>query len=155
MGHKLRKWGMERKNNRTAFLLILAGFAVNAGLAYVNYLRGLKGLPVDASYYADNPVSYGLLAPIEVIASCLVFAGFSVLDIKKDFSKLAGYTFLIYLIQAGVWDAISTVLGDILIGNWIVETLSVIIITMAVFLLSFLGAMLYRKLSPFERMLQK
>ena len=145
MGYKLRKWGMERKNNRTAFLLILAGFAVNAGLAYVNYLRGLKGLPVDASYYADNPVSYGPLAPIEVIASCLVFAGFSVLDIKKDFSKLAGYTFLIYLIHAGVWDVISTVVGDRLIGNQNVEFISVFIFSIIVFFASFLIALAYKK----------
>ena len=155
MGYKLRQWGKTRKNNRIALLLITSGIAINVILAYINYLRGLKGLPIDVIQYYRNPFSYAPLAPIEVIASCLIFAGFSVMDIKKDFSKLAGYTFLIYLIHAGVWDVISTVLGDILIGNWIVETLSVIMITMAVFLLSFLGAMLYRKLSPFERMLQK
>ena len=154
-GYKLRQWGKTRKNNRIALLLITSGIAINVILAYINYLRGLKGLPIDVIQYYRNPFSYAPLAPIEVIASCLIFAGFSVMDIKKDFSKLAGYTFLIYLIHAGVWDVISTVLGDILIGNWIVETLSVIMITMAVFLLSFLGAMLYRKLSPFERMLQK
>ena len=144
MGYKLRQWGKERKNNRTAFFLILAGFAINAILAYINYLRGLKGLPVDVSYYADNPVSYGSLAPIEVIASCLIFTGFSVMDIKKDFSKLAGYTFLIYLIHAGAWDVISTAVGDRLIGNQNVEFISVFIFSIIAFFSSFLIAYVYK-----------
>ena len=145
MGYKLRQWGKERKNNRTAFLLILAGFAINAILAYINYLRGLKGLPVDASYYADNPVSYGPLAPIEVMASCLIFAGFSVMDIKRDFSKLAGYTFLIYLIHAGVWDVVATVISNKLIGNQNIEFISVNLISIIVFFASFLVALVYKK----------
>lgn len=155
MGYKLRQWGKARKNNRAATLLILSGFVINTILAYINYFRGMKGLPVDSIQYYENPFSYASLAPIEVIASSLIFAGFSVLDIKKDFSKLAGYTFLIYLLHAGVWDVISTVLGDRLIGNYFVETISVLIISTIVFLFSLLGAILYRKFSPFEKIMQK
>lgn len=152
MGYKLRQWGKERKNNRTAFFFILAGFTINAVLAYINYLRGLKGLPVDVSYYADNPVSYGPLSPIEVMASCLTFAGFSVMGIKKDFSKLAGYTLLIYLLHAGVWDVISTALGDRLIGNQTVEAISVIVLSVIVFLISFVSALIYKKLEIGSKM---
>lgn len=155
MGYKLRRWGISRKSNRTALMLITSGIAINVALAYINYLRALKGLPVDVMQYYKNPFSYAPLAPIEVVASCLIFAGFSVLDIKKDLSKLAGYTFLIYLLHAGIWDAISTILGDRLTGDQLVEILSIIVISIVVFLLSLLGAILYRKFSPFERKISK
>ena len=155
MGYKLRQWGKTRKNNLIAFLLIFAGFAINIGLAYFNYNRGLRGLPVDVSYYADNPVSYAPLAPIEVIASCMIFAGFSTMHIQKDFSKLAGCTFLVYLLHAGVWDVISTVLGDRLIGDPLVETVSVLVLSTVVFLISLLGAMLYRKLSAISKAIRR
>ncbi len=146
MGYKIRKWGIIRKNNITAIVLILAGIAVNIGLGCINFYRGFNGLQVDAIFFKQNLFSYGSLSPIEVIASCLIFAGFSVLDIKKDFSKLAGYTLLIYLLHAGIWDVISTVLGDRLIGNQLVETLSVFIISAGIFLISLLGAMIYESL---------
>lgn len=155
MGCKLRQWGKARKNNRTALLLITSGIVINVILAYINYLRGLKGLSVDVIQYYRNPFSYAPLAPIEVIASCLIFAGFSVMDIKKDFSKLAGLTFLIYLLHLGILDVISYIFRDKLFGNHFMETIVVLIISTTVFLLSLLGAMLYRKLSPFERMMQK
>lgn len=144
MGYKLRQWGKTRKNNKTAILLILAGLAVNAALAYKNYLRGLKGLPVDVIQYYKNPISYMPLAPAEVIASCLIFAGFSVLDIKKDFSKLAGYTFLIYLFHMGICDVIYFVVGDKLIGNQAVEAIATILLSVAVFIISLLASVVYK-----------
>ena len=156
MGYKLRQWGKVRKNNRNAILLIFAGFAVNAALAYINYLRGLKGLPIDVIQYYNNPFSYMPLAPAEVIASCLIFAGFSVLDIKKDFSRLAGHTFLIYLVHGGVWNVISTALGDRLIGNQAVETVAVVSISILVFIISMIAAIIYKQLcSMFRTSLEK
>ncbi len=136
-------------------MLITFGIVINVLLAYINYLRALKGLPVDVIQYYKNPFSYAPLAPIEVVASCLIFAGFSVLNIKKNFSKLARYTFLIYLLHAGILDAISTILGDRLIGDQSVETLSILVISIVVFLLSLISSMLYRKFSPFEKRTHK
>lgn len=144
MGSKLRQWGKSRKNNKIGLLLIAVGFAVNAILAYINYLRGLKGLPVDVIQYYKNPISYMPLAPAEVIASCLIFAGFSMLDIKKDFSKLAGYTFPIYLFHMGICDVIYFVAGDKLIGNQVVEAIAVIILSIAVFFISLLASIAYK-----------
>lgn len=145
MGYKLRQWGKSRKNNKIAILLISAGFTVNAILAYINFLRGLKGQPIDVIQYYKNPISYMPLAPAEAIASCLIFAGFSVLDIKKDYSKLAGYTFLIYLVHSGIWNNIfSAFLGDRLIENQIVEAISVVILSEIVFLISYFVAMIYK-----------
>lgn len=148
MGYKLRQWGKNRKNNRVALLFILAGFAVNGILGYINYQRGLSGLPVGAVIqYYKNPFSHTPLAPIEVIASCLIFAGFSMLDIKNDFSKLARYTFLIYLFHAGIWDIISTLIGDRLIGNQWIEAVAVIMLSIVVFIISLLAAIIYKSIS--------
>ena len=146
MGYKLRQWGKTRKNNRTAMLLFVAGFAINIALAYGNYLRGLDGLPVDVIQCFKNPISYMPLAPIEVIASCLIFAGFSILDIKKDFSNLAGYTFLIYLLHPVVFDVIAIVIGDKLIGNQIIEAIAVMLLSSIVLLISFFIIQIYKKI---------
>ena len=67
------------------------------------------------------------------------------MDIKKDFSKLARYTFLIYLIRAGVWEVVATVISNMLIGNQNIEFISVIIISIIVFFASFLVALVYKK----------
>ncbi len=64
MGYKIRKWGESHKSNGKAFLLIFGGFFINAVLAYINYLRGLEGLPVDVSQLWKNPFSYAPLAQI-------------------------------------------------------------------------------------------
>ncbi len=145
MGYKLHQWGKVRKSNRTALLLISFGTAINVILAYINYIRGLKGLQVDVMQYYKNPFSYAPLAPIEVLASCLIFAGFSVMDIKRDFSKLAGYTFLIYLFHAGIWDIMSRVIRDGLIENQFVEGISVVLLSAVVFLMSLLAAVVYKR----------
>lgn len=146
MGYKLRQWGKTRKNNKTAMLLILLGFVVNAILSYINYIRGLKGLPVDVIQYYKNPFSYAPLAPIEVVASCLIFAGFSVMDIKRDFARLAGYTFLIYLIHAGVWDVLSAFIEDNLVENQVIETTLAVCISLFVFVASLLVSVIYNKI---------
>ena len=146
MGYKIRKWGESHKGNGKAALLILSGFLVNAVLAYINYLRGLKDLPVDVSQLWKNPFSYAPLAPIEVIAACLVFAGFSVMKAKRDFSELSGCTFLIYLVHAGVIDVIFILMGDRLFGNPSIEAVVVVIISVIVFVISLLFAEVYGKL---------
>lgn len=154
MGYKLRQWGWGKENNRMALLLILIGLAINGILAYINYLRGINGLPVDVIQFQQNLFSYAPLALIEVIASCLTFAGFAVMKIRKNMTKLAGYTFLIYLIHAGVWDVIRTVIGDRLIGNQAVETVAVITISSTIFFVSLLAAMIYQRL-PFVHRTRK
>lgn len=147
MGYKIRKWGTDRKNNLVALGLTSAGVAVNVGLGCINLYRGCSGLQVDVVFFKQNLFSYGTLSPIEVAASCLIFAGFSVLEVKKDFAELAGYTFLIYLFHAGVWDVIATIIGSKLIGDQVVEAVSVIFISMVVFCISLLAAIIYKNIA--------
>ena len=146
MGYKIRRWSDSHKDNGKAVLLIVSGFLINTVLAYINYLRGLEGLPVDTAKLWENPFSYGPLAPIEVIAACLVFAGFSVMKTKRDFSGLSGCTFLIYLVHAGVIDVIFVLMGDRLFGNPSIEAVAVAIISVIVFVISLLFAEVYGKL---------
>lgn len=127
VGYKLREWGKTRKNNKLGLFLITIGVVVNVGIGYFNYLRGLGGLPVDVCNIRQNPLSYGPLAPAEVVASCFTFAGFSVMTVKRDLYKLSRCTFLIYLIHPGVMDVIMRLWGDRTIGNAAKETVDCVV----------------------------
>ncbi len=151
VGYKIRKWAENKKSNTLAIALIVGGLAVNVGLGIINFQRGLSGLPVDVINFKQNPFSYTPLAPIEVVASCLIFAGFSVMKINKNFSKLSGYTFLIYLIHAAVIDVMWVFIGNRLLGSQIVETVSVIVISTIVFVVSFVAAVVYKKIVTFGK----
>lgn len=147
MGYKLRQWSKTRKNNKTALLLVFSGAAINIILAYINFVRGRNGLPVDVIQFAENPFSYAPLAPIEVIASCFIFAGFSVINIKRDFSRFAEYTFLIYLFHMGVWNVISHIFSDKLISNFPIELALIVIMSATVLCISLFLAIIYKKIA--------
>lgn len=62
---------------------------------------------------ADRELKYSIVGPsnpLIVLASILIFYGFTVLDVRKDLTKLSSLTFEIYLIHAGVWHFISNVI---------------------------------------------
>lgn len=145
IGYKIRRWGAARKNNARGIILIVCGCGVNMALALLNYMRALNGLPVDVALFSENPVSFGPLAPLEVVASLLVFAGFSRLEIKLDLSRLAGDTYLIYLVHAGVLSVFQAAFGNHSYGSQTWETIAMIVQSAAVFLISWLVAVLYRK----------
>lgn len=48
----------------------------------------------------------GSYSPLIVLASVLIFYGFTLLDFKKELKKLPGLTLYIYLVHVGVWDFI-------------------------------------------------
>lgn len=145
IGYRIRRWAADKKSNVTAAILIAAGCMVNISLGCINYYRGLQDLPVDVTFYKLNLFSYGPLAPIEIIASCLIFAGFSVMKVGEDHSKVAEYTFLIYLFHAAVWDVIAAVCRRKLGESQVVEAISVIIISIIVFWISLVFAAIYKK----------
>ena len=149
MGYKLRMWGKRRKNNCLGLLMVLLGVIINIMLAYINYKRGVSGLPVNTARYDMNPFSFAPLAPIEVIASCFIFAGFSVMKIKAKFSKLAGYTFLIYLLHMGVLDVILFLADNYVFRTKLFETVSAVLISAGVFTISLGAAFLWKKIALF------
>lgn len=101
IGYSIRK--SSRKNNGKAVLAGSAGILLEVCAAGLEYLQMAAGIAEDELKYTI----VGPSNPLIVLASVLIFYGFTVLDIKKDVAKLSSMTFWIYLIHAGVWDFIT------------------------------------------------
>lgn len=95
LGYVLRRRLSEKKNNTKAVLLILCGIITELIIGYFRYKKALAG-----EAYVYSPITQR--SPFIGVASVLIFAGFSMLDIKADFGRASSLTFLIYLIHAGV-----------------------------------------------------
>lgn len=117
----------DRKNNKKGIGMVLSGFLVMMILSWLLYINGTNG--IGNAYTLSKWTGAG--SPPVAIASVLIFTGFSKLDVKMDFSKLAGMCFTIYLFHAGVWDVISKIIT--------VKMDSRIVIPMMVLLVFFLS----------------
>ncbi|MCM1218385.1 MAG: acyltransferase family protein [Lachnospiraceae bacterium] len=101
VGYSIRKICKE-KNNKRATLAVLAGILFEICAAGLEYRQMVAGI-------AESELKYSIVepsSPLIVLASILIFYGFTVLNIKKDVTKLSRLTLWIYLIHAGVWDFI-------------------------------------------------
>lgn len=139
VGYCIRKMSGP-KNNLKALLMILFGLLFElcaAGLQYQQMKAGISEL------------RYGIVAPycpLIVPASILIFYGFTLLDIKKEFTKLSGLTFYIYLIHAGVWDFICKLFWLIKGRDYPTKldgAVWILVFTIAVFIVSCLLSRLY------------
>lgn len=102
VGYSIRKIN-RGKNNRKALLAVLAGILLELCAAELEYQQMVAGiLESELKYSIVGPSS-----PLIVLASVLIFYGFTVLDVKKDLTKLSSLTFWIYLIHVGIWEVIS------------------------------------------------
>lgn len=101
VGYVLRK--DLKKNNAKGFILITFGVLIEVATAFLEYyFQIVNGV-------GENDLEYRIVfpyCPTIVIASVLIFAGFSMLTIRCNgwMKKLAGRSFIIYLFHAGVWD---------------------------------------------------
>ncbi len=139
IGYVLRKKAASKKNNFRAVSLIAAGFLTETVIVYPRCLQALNRVPDDELKYS----LIGPLAPQIVLASVFLFAGFSRLSIRKDLGRLSSYTFLIYLLHAGIWDVIQKVIMKqtaLSLDNRIIIPAFIII----VFFLSLLASMVYQ-----------
>ena len=139
VGYVMRKWAANHKNNLKGICLIVMGFLVELGITYLQYSYSLQG-------FSETDINYGLIdpqAPLIVVSSVLIFGGFSMLRINRNFGKLSGFTFLIYLFHAGVWDLLGLVVKKV-IGvrgdNRIIIPASILI----VFCFSYLLSIVYK-----------
>lgn len=85
--------------------LILVGILIELGTAYLQYRFWVT------AGTAEGELKYAIVSPIcpqIVLASLLIFAGFSMLRIRHNrvVAWLSGLTFIIYLFHAGVWNFI-------------------------------------------------
>lgn len=104
VGYSIRKI-CNHSNNIKSFIAILSGLLLElcvAGLEYKQMIYGV--LEQDLKYQIALPYS-----PFIVLASILIFYGFSMLRINKNFSKYSGIMLFVYLIHAGVWDFIGKI----------------------------------------------
>lgn len=141
VGYTIRLWAADRKNNFRAAAFVFGGVLVECMLLCVNYLIAYR--EVSVSEFWVKVFDIMPLAPFEVLASVLIFAGFSLLNINVDFSKLSSYTFLIYLLHAVVWDFMAFFIRRGLyriIDNRVLIPGCIVL----VFLISLLGSIVYR-----------
>jgi len=109
MGYQLRRCYKNRKNNRRGVLLIILGIVAEFILTYIQYGHSLIGL-------AEADEKYSIVSnfnPLVVIASVLIFMGFSQIRINYNFEKISSQTFNIYLFHAGVWSLLSQIVRGI------------------------------------------
>lgn len=145
MGWKIRRWSLDRKSNVRGILLIAAGFMANMLLAILNYAALRGGYAEKEGLLFNHVISYGPLDPVEIAASLAIFAGFSLLEIKVDFSWVSKHTFVIYLVHAGILTIFQVLIEQNLISILKSEALAVIAESVMVFAISLLISFIYQK----------
>ena len=144
-GYEIKRRIGGRKHTGGGILLILAGLGVEAIAAFMRYRQAIAGI-------SDTELEYQYLKPLSpliVAGSLLIFTGFSLIYVKRDFSKLASYTFLIYLIHAFVWNNLARKVIARRIGLEGDSRILIPACVILVFLISLLLAVLYTKLWNF------
>lgn len=145
IGYVLRRNTMEKKSNLKGIILVLIGvFVQGFSVLYLLERQEFKG-------YLDISLLEKIVdphCPSVVIASVLIFAGFSCMRIKKDFSKMASCTYLIYLFHAGVWGIMFRAIKKILDlpGD---NSMIIPVASITVFFISFILANMYQKIWSF------
>ena len=110
VGYAIRCWAKDRgKSNRDGVALILLGVFFEIVLACLRYRKVLGGALLSNERTEFSFLGYEGLAPFVVVSSVLIFAGFSLLNVRPNLSKLSSYTFLIFLFQGGIWDVMKIV----------------------------------------------
>lgn len=141
LGYVLRKKFQPYKNNLWACSVVMVGFLILTGMAYLRYRQGIAAIP-------DSKLTYQLVVdycPLPALASVMIFSGFSMLHIDTcvwgGVNKLASISFEIYLFHAGIWDIVRwTIKGDM--DSRIVIPTAIVL----VFALSAILSVLYKKL---------
>lgn len=103
IGYQIRKYYLSKKNNMKAILFIVGGIITELLVTYIQYTHSIRGL-------AESDEKYSIIGnfnPLIVIASVLIFAGFSQIKVNmKGLEFFSSLTFLIYFFHAGVIDLI-------------------------------------------------
>lgn len=104
-----RKLGsLRRKNNAFGLSMIGFGLLILALNGIVLYRVVING----GDYYNRLLNLYG--APLIILASIIIFSGFSILDVKKDLSSLANLSYTVFLSHKIIINVISATFYPIL-----------------------------------------
>lgn len=104
-GYSIKKLGGQ-KHNVQAAALIVSGLLVELWIAYLRYPETMTGLVV--SDFRHDYVT--AMSPYMILASVLIFWGFTKLDVKGPPAWTWSLSFYIYLIHNGIWDFTQKVL---------------------------------------------
>lgn len=99
VGYSIRKMNREKRNNAKAVVLIGGGVIFEICAAGLEYNQMINGI-------AESDLKFTIVAPYSpliVLASVLIFYGFTLLDIKRNMGKISEISFFIYLLHGGIW----------------------------------------------------
>ena len=149
IGYVLRKRCYE--NNARACFFIVAGLLIETINSFLRYHQILQRIAEGDSVYN----LYAPHAPLVVISSVLLFAGFAYLKTNISIPRLASASFVIYLVHAGILNCIQIISSPKFFALYDVtgDTRVIIpLVSVVTFLLSFVFAELYNILwSKFEK----
>lgn len=139
IGYTIRKWAEVRKHNRKGISFLLSGGIILFIIGLLRYGQGARGI-------ADFELKYSLLGPFNplvVVASVLIFAGFSLVKIRCNLSKLSAISFYIYLFHGGVLVVVQKVLNILFLE--MDNRMFIMISTVLTFGISWIAAQMYIK----------
>lgn len=134
-----------KKNNFKGYLLIMLGIVIEILTAFASYrIQIVNGI-------ADRELMFSIVNPYSpniVIASLLIFSGFSMLKIRFNrlMERIADMSFVIYLFHAGVWNFLTNLIELFKGKDYIINLNAIYWIpafTVIVFLISVLLTIIY------------
>ena len=149
IGYVLRKRCYE--NNIRAWVFIVAGLLIETINSFLRYHQILQRIAEGDRVYT----LYAPHAPLVVISSVLLFAGFAYLKTNISIQRIASASFVIYLVHAGILSCIQIISSPKFFALYDVmgDTRVIIpLVSVVTFLLSFVFAELYNILwNKFEK----
>lgn len=140
-----------KKDSRKGIFLIVVGVLLEIATAFAEYqFQIVNGIGESELEYSI----VGSFCPTIVVASLLVFAGFTMLSARYNvwIEKLSAMSFIIYLVHAGALDVICKLL-NLVIGKNYIRTLNNVywipILVIMVLLFSILLTIIYRKIESY------
>lgn len=110
VGYVIRIRFYGKKNNLKGYFFIVAGLIVESFCGFLKYEFNFKNiLSTGLKFDMVSPYSPGI-----VVASLLIFCGFSRLSLKRNLliDQISKHSFIIYLFHAGVWECLKMIIDN-------------------------------------------
>jgi surface polysaccharide O-acyltransferase-like enzyme len=143
VGYEIKKYFDIRKNNKKGICFIMIGILVELLIVPIQYNHSLKGI-------SESMEKYSLILswnPLIVTASILIFAGFCSITVRKEFSKLASYTFDIYIFHNLIRDLLLKFCKSIgIITKNTDSRIAIVLMVIVVFMISYIVSIIWAKI---------
>lgn len=138
IGYTIREWAEVKKNNIKGTLFILAGLVVLLSITCLRYKQALGGIADDELTYS----LYGPYNPLVMVASVLIFIGFSLISIKFNVGNISAKTFYVFLFHAGVLFFVRKII-TLLWSNGGDNRIVIPLATIVVFVISYVASVIF------------